>query len=220
MPFFKSVFVATIALLGLASAANADIVFSNFSPAGGSGFNTSTLAFDSLFVGNGGNGLTRHAAPFTVGATRALTSADMAVRYVGGTNTFIASVTEDDTGISRPNEARVLSSATLSGISSTASVVTFAFTSAPVLTSGRTYWLVLSPGGDTATARWQRNTTGDTGSAVTPQPVGGWDPNSATAPAFRINGAVVPEAGTVVLLAAGIGLASVGAWGRRSARLS
>lgn len=194
--------MAGAAVLALLSSANAEILFSNFSPADGSGFNTSTNASESRFVGNGGNGLTRYAAPFTVSAPRALTTADLAFRYTSGTNSFIATVTESAFAGSRPDESLTLASATLTNVPSTVGIVTFSFSSSPVLVAGRTYWLLMSPGTGASGGRWQFNTTGDTGSAVTSQAVGGWDPNSATAPAFRVNGvvAVVPEAGTLALI--------------------
>lgn len=216
LPLAKT--LIALSLVSLPGMANAAILFSNFSPAGGSGFNTSTLAIDSRFVGNGGNGLTRWAAPFSITSNSALTSADVAFRYTSGTNSFIATVTEDGPSFSRPDETQVLASGTLNNIPSTVGIVTFSFAQTPTLLAGRTYWLVLSPGTSLTGGRWHFNTTGDTGSAVTTQTSGGWDPNSATAPAFRVNGTVVvvPEAGTLALLAAGVAPVAVLIARRRS----
>ncbi len=145
------------------------------------------------------------AAPFTVNANSNGITADLALAFGSGTNNITASIVNNNGG--NPSDVSILGTASRNNIN-TAAVYTFTFTPSLALVTGTNYWLVLKPTVTTGSAlhNWFGNTQGVNGIS-TNNGNSGWNAGiGSTAPAFRVNGSAVavPEAGSTVLLVAGI----------------
>jgi hypothetical protein len=196
--------VGFLTMATLPQVAHADIVYSTFSPSGGSGFDGST---GHGVVGAARGGFQSLAASFTPSANYTLTSFEVGAVFPAVVNSFNFSVVRDNAGL--PTGATV---ASVLGVPLAFSSVAFPapinlFSATGSLQSGTTYWLVFAPGDPNTEAAWMNNSIGlislafnnGTGWATVP-------PGSNTTPAFRINGSPVvsaPEPCTLALFALG-----------------
>ncbi|MBI5396578.1 MAG: hypothetical protein HZA91_14895 [Verrucomicrobia bacterium] len=194
--------VTVLGLVGFGSdPANADLIlFSNFSPADGNGFNE----FSGVSVSGAGSEYNAQAMPFTPSATANLGSIDIALFWVnfgGSTATGIVRLYNDG-GSGVPGSALESFNVTTSG-GPTPLHVTSALN--PVLTSGTQYWLAALPFEDNSSMIWHRNSSGQTDIPAYSGDGTTWtaaDPPPQDLMAFRINGpAVVPEPSSLSLLA-------------------
>jgi hypothetical protein len=76
----------------------------------------------------------------------------------------------------------------------------------PILTAGTQYWLIASTPGPDEVAAWNFNNIGDLGPIAFRTNLGAWTVGQdALRDAFRINGTVIPEPTSALLLLAGLG---------------
>ena len=184
------------------------VVFSNFGV--GDTYNISGAA--GVFGSGSGVGQTiRRAASFIPATTTLLVDAQVPLSSSTPTPDIRLSIIEDNAG--SPTGATVQISG-LSGIT-TRNIYTFTFTGNQTLVAGTRYWIVMEPlnPNGTLSLSWHYNTTGNQG-YQSRFGTGAWQepvPNTVPTMAYRINGTavVVPEAGTLALV--GAGLAAFGA---------
>jgi hypothetical protein len=196
--------VGLLTISTLPQVAHADIVYSTFSPSGGSGFDVGT---GHGVVGAARGGFQSLAASFTPTANYTLTSFEVAAVFPAVVNSFNFSIVRDNAGL--PTGATV---ASVLGVPLAFSSVAFPtpinlFSATGPLQSGTTYWLIFAPGDPNAEAGWANNNIALTGLAFNTG--SGWataPPSNNTKPAFRINGTpavAAPEPCTLALFALG-----------------
>jgi hypothetical protein len=181
------------------------IIFSNFLPSAGSGFDNS---FGWNIEGSGSASPQSVAASFIPTQSYNLTSFELAGYHDSGTNAYSFSLVQDSGG--EPTGTTVFSSSgALTGTALTPAIDSFA--ASGTLTSGTTYWLVMDAGAADTVGSWQNNATGQTGSVSTnDNSGGGWSgfPGGDT-PAFRISGSLMPEPSSLAFLTLGATLVIV-----------
>jgi len=146
------------------------------------------------------------AVALTPGADYFLDEVYVAMYNTGGTNQVDVMVTDDSSGV--PGSILEQTSVTAPG---SASVVQASFAGTTQLSSGQQYWLWLSTPTDGWNG-WYFNNQSDTtlrASATDMGSGGGWTASTGSnRAAFRVEGTLVPEPGTFVLLGLGaVGLA-------------
>lgn len=189
-------FWTSIVLMAFTSLAQAGVIYSNLGPA--DSFNPlSGLAVSGDAVGN-----LNRAAPFTVGESSAvLETAELAlVRYSASASVNVG-IWSDNNGL----PGIELASSSISVFPVSATLLTADFSSATLMLElGNTYWLVATAATSQTLSGWLVNNTDDRGTARLES--GSWTAQpTAIAPAFRINGALVPEPGTYLLFTTGVG---------------
>jgi hypothetical protein len=196
--------VGLLTMATLPQVAHADIVFSNFSPSNGSGFNTlSGYSVTGITSPIGVN--VSVASSFIPSANYTLTSFEVAAIHNGtlGTNSYNFSIVRDNAGLPTGSTIASVTSVAVSDVVFPA--ISLLSTTAS-LQSGTTYWLVMQPGASNSFGAWQKNNIGQIG--FSRNSGSGWvtDPLSI-APAFRINGSpassAAPEPCTLALFTLG-----------------
>jgi hypothetical protein len=198
--------VGLLTIATLPQVAHADIVYSSFSPSGGSGFDGATGW--SVAGASSLGGSSSIAARFTPSANYTLTSFEVAAVFPAIVNSFNFSIVRDNVGL--PTGSTV---ASVLGVPLAFSSVAFPtpinlYSATGSLQSGTTYWLVFEAGDPNSFAGWANNNIGLTGLARNPNGTG-WvmaPPSGNTTPAFRINGSpavAAPEPCTFALFALG-----------------
>ena len=187
-------FTLSLALVVLASPAQADLIYSTFGPGNSYGISGHPVGFSDNIL---------NAVSFTPATTVTFDSARLAVAHLGGSNAFTVYLAGNSLGT--PGSAIE----TFSGlVFPSPGVVTVTSGVHPVLTAGTTYWVVVQamnpPNSYGATlwndqgivGGWAHTESGAwyTGSDVT---------GSNATPAFDVSGTqVVPEPSTLALLGA------------------
>jgi len=211
----SGVVMAVMAAIALyAVPLRADTIHSNLGPGDSfdptSGWNVTTLA--SL------TGVDQDIAmPFTViGTNHTFTSAELAMLHLGGTLSLDILLSADAGGV--PGAVIETLNVTVAG---SPALVTATSVLNPTLVAGTTYWIATVAGGDHS-SEWMfagsqggNNPTGTVGFSYD----GGasWSTLTGEGAAFRVNGNVVPEPTTALLL--GVGLVGMtGARRNRSAQ--
>jgi len=211
----SGVVMAVMAAIALyAVPLRADTIHSNLGPGDSfdptSGWNVTTLA--SL------TGVDQDIAmPFTViGTNHTFTSAELAMLHLGGTPSLDILLSADAGGV--PGAVIETLNVTVAG---SPALVTATSVLNPTLVAGTTYWIATVAGGDHS-SEWMfagsqggNNPTGTVGFSYD----GGasWSTLTGEEAAFRVNGNVVPEPTTALLL--GVGLVGMtGARRNRSAQ--
>ncbi len=200
-----------VSLFGVA--ANADTLFSNFSPADGNSIDFSTHES----IGGSGFGPTKRvASPFTVSVDSLLTSVDVALSQ--DSDPFLVA-TINVGSFATPDDTQVLATSSLAAYGSPAHMVNIDFAAGAVLSPGLHYWLVLTPVHSYTTVSWYMaaNTTAF-GYAVSQLPTDGWLGFSATAPSLRVNGIVSGSTPEPAVPAFALALIGAGAHIRRNRR--
>lgn len=200
-----------LCVLGFASLAPGAIIYSDFDPSnityqGGWGiYGTSNSSFPGAF--------SSMAMAFTTGSQASLTSINVAIATINGTNQVILTLNSDNSGV----PGGVIASWTLNGMPGfgfccTAETVTAA--SPILLTAGTRYWVTVAPGGADTQAIWTNTNT--SGLLAEQQTSGGpFIPGTSVLSAFQVNGVeTVPEPVSFFLVAAGLTLIA----GRRLVR--
>lgn len=195
------ILLAAVGLAWLAPApANAGpILFSNFSPADGNGFNM----FSGISVDGPGSEYNAQAMPFTPSTTSNLESIDIALfwsNFGGTTATGIVRVYNDN-GSGLPGSVIESFNVNPPEVDPTPTHVTSSLN--PLLASGTQYWLAALPFEDSSGLIWYRNSSGQTGIPAHSGDGTTWtaaDPPPQDLMAFRIIG-VVPEPSSFTLLA-------------------
>lgn len=182
--------------------ASADlIVFSNYDPADGNGFNV----LSGLSMVEGSNfGYYALAMPFTPSTTASLSGIDMALYWgysVGTTNTGIVRLYTDDGSGTKPGSAIESFNISPTDVDSNSNATHVVSSLNPVLTAGTLYWLAALPSEDNSQLLWNRNTIGQ--AAIPAESLDGinWvqSEDSQVLGAFRI--LAIPEPAGVILLA-------------------
>lgn len=209
-----------------------EVVFDNFGPNdsydGGSGRSINWVVESPGSSFNMGMGT---AARFQVsGGSYFLSSITLAMGniYFGGTNNLAISIRADNGGLPTGS---LLETVVVHPTDLTADylVVTYPSSLEPVLIAGGNYWLIAEPadlnlvnGENNAAFDWYwSGTLGFAGNRQFNFTTEGWYdwqvfPNTLV-PAFRIEGTVVPEPGTLSLLLVGLGLVAFRGWKRLQA---
>jgi hypothetical protein len=196
---FTTIFVA-LGIIGLTKNAQADIVYSNFTPTNGSGYlgTGPTVGAISLFISP--IPTQTLAVSFTPITSYDLTSIEVPTNYQRGTNNFSVSLRTNLLGSD-------LTVTTTSFSSFPGSIVTVSPTSIP-LNAGTTYYLIIGAASPTAGGGWFANAGSQTGYFVASQnPDLPFSATTGSTPAFRINGTLAsvsaPEPTTLSLLIIG-----------------
>jgi hypothetical protein len=199
--------VGLLTISTLPQVAHADIVYSTFSPSGGSGFAAGTGWSISGASSLGGS--SSFAASFTPSANYTLTSFEVAAVFPAIVNSFNFSIVRDNVGLPTGSTVASVLGAPLQFSSVAFPTPINLYSATGSLQSGTTYWLVFEAGDPNAFAGWANNSIGLTGLARNANGTG-WvtvAPGIDTKPAFRINGslasATAPEPCTLALFALG-----------------
>ena len=192
-----------LCLVGFASLAPGAVIFSDFDPnnityQGGWGiYGTSNSVFPGAF-----NSM---AMAFTTGSEASLTSINVAIALINGTNQVILTLNSDNSGVPGGVIASwILNSLPGFGFCCTAETVTAA--SPILLTAGTRYWVTVAPGGADTQAIWTNTNT--SGLLADQETSGGpFIPGTSVLSAFGVNGVdAVPEPVSFFLVAAGLAL--------------
>jgi hypothetical protein len=191
-----------LCFLGFACFAYGTVIYSDFNPTnvtyqGGWGiYGTSNDLFPGAF-----NSM---AMAFTPVFEASLTSIDVAISWSSGTNSVVLTLDSDNSGV----PGGVIASWTLNNLPSfgfccTAETVMAA---SPIpLGAGTRYWVTAAPGTSDTRAIWTNTNT--LGLLADQQTLGGpFIPGNSTLSAFDVNGIVVPEPSSFVLVAASLAL--------------
>jgi MYXO-CTERM domain-containing protein len=201
-----------LAVLALAAGqVRADVAFSDFGP--GDTFNSGvgwTVAGSGSSIGT----LQTDAMQFTSVASGNLTTVELAVGFVGGSNSFTVTLLTDSAGA--PGMA--LESLALMNVPdnnpSSYTPATVTSVSHPAFIAGTKYWLEISPSDPTSDTEgsWSFNSIGATGLFTQ----SGQAPGTNTLSTFAVNVAAVPEPSGLVLGLMGLaGVLGFGAGRRR-----
>jgi hypothetical protein len=194
--------VGTLTVFMLPRVAQADLIFSNFSPALGNGFDTGiSWGIDGIlgdFQTIGGI--------FTASQSYTLTSFDVAGYHNTGTNAYNFSIIEDNAGLPTGNTIFSLLGASMTSVDILNPTID-TFSASGALQAGSTYWLVMESGTDDTSGGWNFNRIGQVGGMGIDNGTGMTVTASQT-PAFRVNGiSATPEPGSLALfLLGGIGV--------------
>jgi hypothetical protein len=202
MRFKLSLLAVTLLVAALSaltpSTAHADIVYSNFSPATGFGYN-----LFGYTVGDAREQII--AVSFTPTSSYNFTSAELATFHGSGTNSYNIFLRSSLLGANLAT-GNVLFPPPPPTQSPT-SIVTWTPSTTITLDAGTTYWLLASGGTLSSSGAWMSNSIGQTGLQVANSLLPFSDPGTAT-PAFRINGTLAsvaaPEPTTLSLALLGI----------------
>jgi PEP-CTERM motif len=203
-----------LSLILSAGCLRADILYNNFlstSPA----YDTSS----GLFIENPSNQIGLAFSFHTPAYNTYLTSISMAATFVTGNSTIAVGLAADNGGV----PGTILEKQTLNfqaapvdpnnlSLGYLSEIVTFIPSTTDLLNQSMTYW-VIAEGDGSSELRWNYNTLGGGVNDVlsrlvvdntrTP-PVETWAPGFGTQGAFEVQGNVVPEPGTVVLVSSGL----------------
>lgn len=223
-----SVFWGFASALLLAGAARGEIIVNTFGPR--DSFNASRftgILWNVYEVDSYINLGQSVAIPFSVsGKDYSFASLTLALGNFSGTNNLKISIVQDNSGTPTGPVVEVLATHP-SNIVSHEMLVTYDSLLNPVLSNGRSYWLVAEPevvdAGSTANNAWFGWYAGQAGGTVYLQDFNfsqsSWNPWLAylneILPAFRIEGTLVPEPSSVGLLILG---ACIGVLSRRKRR--
>jgi hypothetical protein len=192
---------AGVVVLALATGASADVVFNNFGA--GDAYNTGTGY--TISAGAPINTDWDQGNSFVVtGDTYSLTSIEVAIGYVTGTNMVTFTLHEDNAGVPG-NVLESFDFVNMGPFGNNNAPMEGASVANPTLQEGSTYWLIASSANNSWLA-WNLNSIGDTRPRAARQNLGPWGVNNDTSAVFRING-VVPAPGALALL--GVGLLGV-----------
>jgi hypothetical protein len=181
----------------------ADTIHSNLGPGDGfdlsQGWNVTTLASVT--------GVDQDIAmPFTViGVDHTFTSAELAMLYLGGTSSLEIRLAEDAGGV----PGAVIETLNVTVVGGPA-LVTATSVLNPTLVAGTTYWIATIAGGDHS-SEWMFAGSPGGGNHIFGTPAfsydGGdsWSTSDQEEAAFRVNGTVIPEPSTALLLLVGLG---------------
>jgi len=134
----------------------------------------------------------------TGGAAYHLDSVDLPLRNSAGSATVTLRLAADDSG--KPGTTLETVSLTATG---SASVVTAVFSGATLLQAGTSYWVWLAS--DTgALNRWYDSPLAVSDSVAKSTNGGPWGLSPVQPPGYRVNGTVVPEPTSLLLLASGL----------------
>lgn len=212
---FRCLFVLVAAsTILIVSVADAAIIFNNFGA--GDSFGNSGLLLQGPAVGTIGD--VNQAAAFSVGPTPAmLTSIQLGISTGGpgpGTGPIDVVLTADAAGLPGATLQSSLVNVNVTG----KQVISAPYDGSLLLAANTTYWVVADAEG-TFDGGWNFNTTGETGATAGQTEGFPWNLHDADQRfAFRVQGELVPEPGSLILCASGVvaGLSSVA--GRRSTR--
>jgi len=179
--------------------AGADVIYSNFGT--GDSYN---LSFAWAVRGPSAPlGERQPAMAFTPGGDYFLDDVDVALGQYSGNSQVDVMVAADNSGV----PGSIVDQTTVTAPASSA-VITASFSGTTQLDQGEQYWVWLASQTDGDNG-WNWNDQGDTALSAVWTPAAGWVASSGTTrSAFRVEGTLVPEPGTFVLLGLGaVGLA-------------
>ena len=194
-----TVLTAMIAV-SLFSAARADIIFNNFGA--GDAFGNSGLLLQGPAVGTIGD--VNQAAAFTIGATDVfLTSVQLGINAVEqgpGTGPIDVKLAANAGGLPGATLQSSLVNVNVTG----KQVISAAYNGTLQLSANTTYWVVADTEG-TFDGGWNFNTTGDTGLTAGQTEGNPWNLHAPDQRfAFRVQGRLVPEPASILLVACGV----------------
>jgi len=187
----KTILLSSLLISG-AGLLHADIIYSNL----GAPFNPNS----GLAVVAGGTDFST-AMQFQVTYSYVVQEIDFVAQLISGSDTAIdATIYADNGGV--PGTEIFTTGYVNNLLSGTAAEIEEPIAGGPTLVTGGTYWLSLD--GDTSdTIRWNYNGAGASGLAASY--TSGWTASSRELGAFEIDGTLIPEPATFLLIAPAIG---------------